>query len=83
MKTTQVPINSWLVYKEYTYTHTHTHTNNRILFSRKYQISFAVIWLDLYYMKEVRQRQILYESDYMGNLKNNTNESLCKTKTGS
>ena len=49
--------------------HTYTHMNNRILFSHKYEISFAVIWLDLSYMKEVRERQILYESDYMYNLK--------------
>ena len=34
-------------------------------------------------LSEVRQRQILHNLTYMWNMKNTTNESICKTETGS
>ena len=32
-------------------------------------------------MKSVRERQTLYDLTYMWNLKNNTDEHICKTET--
>ena len=34
-------------------------------------------------LSEISQRQILYDITYMRNLKNNTNECMCRTATDS
>ena len=39
------------------------------------------IWRTLYSVKSVRERQILYDLTYMRNLKNNTDEHICKIQT--
>ena len=45
----------------------------------------AAIWMDSenIILSEVRQRQILHNITYMWNMKNTTNESICKIETGS
>ena len=55
-----------------------SHKKNEIL-------PFVAMWVDLenIILREVRQRQILYDITYMWNLKNNTNESIHKTETDS
>ena len=49
-------------------------------------LPFAATWMDLetlYLVKSDRERQKLYDITYNWNLKNNTNEYICKTETDS
>ena len=46
---------------------------------------FAATWmgLEIIILSEVRERQISYDIAYIWNLKNVTNELICKTETDS
>ena len=49
-------------------------------------LPFAATWMDLENIilgKSGKERQILYDTSYVWNLKNNTNESMYKTETDS
>ena len=50
-------------------------------------LPFAATWMDLenIMLREMsdRERQILYDINYIWNLKNNTNKCVCKTETDS
>ena len=67
-----------------THTHTHIYTKWNITQSLK-RMPFATTWMGLenIILTEFSQKKILYDIIYMQNLKNNTNESICKTETDS
>ena len=68
-----------------THTHTYTHTiDSYSAIKRNEILPFAATWMDLenIILSEVSQmeRQILYDTTYLWNLKNNTNELIYKTE---
>ena len=62
------------------YIYTHTHTHNGILLSHKKSesLTLATTWMDLegIMLPEINQRQILYVTTYMWNLKNKTDKRI-------
>ena len=77
----------WIKKMWYTHTHIHTNTRRGILLSHKKEWNSAICSnVDgprEYYPIEIRQKDKNYMISLMWNIKNNTNECIYKTETGS